>query len=150
LYRADTREYSAHSTPIGADRRVVLSRLGRARGQGNHASGHVPLALGRHRVVPPMRRALTARAFFFYVNDFARAAQVAIPSDDATARQRGKADESHHAHDRASVDAQSNVRTLLIMQRMRAFRRGDRPDCVKISSDRWYFVNGSEGDKTRL
>ena len=57
---------------------------------GGRCGGGKSLAFRRNRVISPMRMTGAAGSLFFDVCNFARAAHIAITSDDATAGQRGE------------------------------------------------------------
>jgi hypothetical protein len=55
-------------------------------------------AIGHNGVVATMAVAAAALAFFFHVRDFTARRQLAIATDDAAARQRGKPEKPNETH----------------------------------------------------
>jgi hypothetical protein len=73
---------------------------GTVSGVGSHGAGacRIPFAIGRNGVIATMCVALAARALLLDVNDFPRAADIAISTNDTSAGQRCKAEESNNTH----------------------------------------------------
>ena len=104
-----------------------------------HRNGGVTLTLGRNRVVPAMCVAFTTNAFFFDVNDLARAGNVAVSAHHTTARQRREPQNANDAHRTIPLDTDTKQASCRSSAGQLSW--GNRGARAPSSLGAWHFLH---------